>query len=87
MDTGSFPGVKRPGRGDDHPSPSSSEVKKRVQLYLYTLLGIRGLLWDKLYIIIIIIIGTKILSSKLGVSNISGNGYKLYCRLVRGIHL
>jgi hypothetical protein len=24
--TGSFPGVKRPGRGADHPSPSSAEV-------------------------------------------------------------
>jgi hypothetical protein len=28
MGTGSFPGVKRPGRGADHPSPSSAEVKK-----------------------------------------------------------
>jgi hypothetical protein len=28
MDTGSFPGVKRPGRGADHPPPSSAEVKK-----------------------------------------------------------
>jgi hypothetical protein len=26
--TGSFPGVKRPGRGADNPPPSSSEVKK-----------------------------------------------------------
>jgi hypothetical protein len=26
--TGSFPGVKRPGRGADHPPPSSAEVKK-----------------------------------------------------------
>jgi hypothetical protein len=26
--TGSFPGVKRPGRGADHPHPSSAEVKK-----------------------------------------------------------
>jgi hypothetical protein len=25
---GSFPGVKRPGRGADHPPPSSAEVKK-----------------------------------------------------------
>jgi hypothetical protein len=28
----SFPGVKRPGRGVDHPSPSSAEVKERVEL-------------------------------------------------------
>jgi hypothetical protein len=27
MDTRSFPGVKRPGRGADHPPPSSAEVK------------------------------------------------------------
>jgi hypothetical protein len=27
MGTGSFPGVKRPGRGADHPPPSSSEVE------------------------------------------------------------
>jgi hypothetical protein len=34
--TGSFPGVKRPGRSLDHPPPSSVEVKDRVQLYLYS---------------------------------------------------
>jgi hypothetical protein len=27
MGTGSFPGVKRPGRGTDHPPPSSAEVE------------------------------------------------------------
>jgi hypothetical protein len=32
----SFPGLKRPGRGVNHPSPSSAEVKERVELYLYT---------------------------------------------------
>jgi hypothetical protein len=32
--TGSFLGVKRPGRGADHPPPSSAEVKERVELYL-----------------------------------------------------
>ena len=30
MDTGSFPAVKRPGRGDDYTPPSSAEVKERV---------------------------------------------------------
>ena len=33
MGTGSFPGVKRPGRGVDHPPSSSSEVEGRVKLY------------------------------------------------------
>jgi hypothetical protein len=28
MGTGSFPGVEWPGRGADHPPPSSAEVKK-----------------------------------------------------------
>ena len=36
MGTGSFPGVKRPGRGVSHPPPSSTEVKERVDLYLYS---------------------------------------------------
>jgi hypothetical protein len=36
MGTGSFPGEKRPGRGVDHPPPSSTEVKERVELYLYS---------------------------------------------------
>jgi hypothetical protein len=36
MGTGSFPGVKRPGRGVDHPPPSSAEVKERIELYLYS---------------------------------------------------
>jgi hypothetical protein len=33
--TGSFPLVRRPGRGVDHPPLHSAEVKKRVKLYLY----------------------------------------------------
>ena len=39
MGTGSFPGVKRPGRGVDHPPPSSAEVKERLELYLYSSSG------------------------------------------------
>ena len=31
----SFPGVKRPGRDVDHPPSSCTEVKERVELYLY----------------------------------------------------
>ena len=30
----SFPGIKRPGRGVDHPLPSSAEVEGRVELYI-----------------------------------------------------
>ena len=36
MGTVSFPGVKRPGRGVDHPPPSSAEVGGRVELYLHS---------------------------------------------------
>ena len=35
MGTGSFPGVKRPGRGTDHPPSPSAEIKERVELYYY----------------------------------------------------
>ena len=31
---GLFPGVKRPGRGADHPARSNDEIKERVELYL-----------------------------------------------------
>ena len=31
----SFPGVKRPGRGVNHPHPSSAEVKERVELHFW----------------------------------------------------
>ena len=30
----SVPGVKRPGRGVDHPTPSSARVKESVEVYL-----------------------------------------------------
>jgi len=32
--TRSFPGVKQPGHGVDHPPPSSIEVKERIGLYI-----------------------------------------------------
>jgi len=37
MGNGSFLGVKRPGRGVDHPQPSSAEVNllKRNDIYIY----------------------------------------------------
>jgi len=36
MGTESFPGIKRSGRGIDHRLPSSTQVKERVELYLYS---------------------------------------------------
>ena len=39
MVTGSFPGIKRPGRGVDDPPLSSAEVTERIQLYLYSTFG------------------------------------------------
>ena len=40
MGTGSFPGVKRPGRGVDHQPQSNAEVKERVELHLYSTSGL-----------------------------------------------
>ena len=34
LGTGSFPGLKQPGRGVDHPPPSSAEVEETVELYI-----------------------------------------------------
>jgi hypothetical protein len=34
-----FPGVKWPGRGVNHPPPSTAEVKERVELYPYSSSG------------------------------------------------
>jgi hypothetical protein len=36
MDTGPFPGVRRPWHGVDHPHPSRVEGEGRVELYLYS---------------------------------------------------
>jgi hypothetical protein len=38
-----FPGTKRPGRGVNHRPLYSDEVKERVELYLYSPLGLQGL--------------------------------------------
>ena len=48
--TGSFQGVNRPGLGVDYPLPSNAEVKERVELYLYSPLGLRGLSFGDLYL-------------------------------------
>jgi hypothetical protein len=47
----SFPGVKWPGCGSDCPPLPSIEVKKRVELFFYSPLGLHGLFWDKLYLL------------------------------------
>ena len=39
MGTGSFPGLKRPGRGVDHPPPSSVEVEGWVELSICSSCG------------------------------------------------
>ena len=39
MGTGSFKRVKRPGRGVNHPTPSSVQVTDRVELHLYSTSG------------------------------------------------
>ena len=36
MGTGYFPVAKRPGRDVDHPPPSSADVERRVELYIYS---------------------------------------------------
>jgi len=51
MGTESFPGVKQPGRGADHPPPSSAEVKERVELYLSPPLGLCGRFQGELYLL------------------------------------
>jgi hypothetical protein len=49
MGTGYFPWVKLQVHGFDHPPSSSAEVKERVQLYLYSPLGLRGPFQGELY--------------------------------------
>jgi len=34
--TWSFPGIKRPGRGVEHPPPLCAEVTEKEKLYLYS---------------------------------------------------
>ena len=46
MGTGSFPWVKRPGRGADQPPPFSAEVEGSVELYIYSP---SGLSWPVLW--------------------------------------
>jgi hypothetical protein len=39
MDTESYSGVKRPGRGVDHHPASGAEVKEIIELYIYSSSG------------------------------------------------
>jgi len=39
MGTGSFPGIKWPGRGVDYRPPKCAEVKERLDLYLFSTSG------------------------------------------------
>jgi len=51
MGTGYFPGVKRPGRGVDHPSPYLAPMLKKEYSYTSTPpLGLRSLLYGDLYL-------------------------------------
>ena len=43
MGTGSFPGVKRPGRGVDHPPHLAPSLKKEYSYTSTPYLGLRGL--------------------------------------------
>ena len=43
----SFPGVKRPGLGADHPPPSKRQVMKGQSYTSTQPLGLRGLLWGE----------------------------------------
>ena len=43
MGTGSFPGVKRPGRGVDHPPHLAPRLRKEYSYTSVPLLGLRGL--------------------------------------------
>jgi len=50
MGTGSFPGVKRPRLGADHPTLLAPKLRKEYR-YTYTpLLVLRGLFYDELYL-------------------------------------
>ena len=47
---GSFPWVRRPGRGVNHPPPSNAELKEEVEMCLYSRLCLYGMLLDGLYL-------------------------------------
>jgi len=50
MGTGSLPGVKRPGRGIDHPPHLVPRLKKAQSYTSTTPLGLRGMFQGDLYL-------------------------------------
>ena len=62
LGTGSFPGVKRPGRGVDHPLPSSAEVEGRVEPYICSLSGPSWPVMGELYLYCALLLGLEILT-------------------------
>jgi hypothetical protein len=50
MGTGSFPGIKLPGRDVDHPPLPCAKVKKECNYTSTPNLGLRGLLYGELYL-------------------------------------
>jgi len=50
MDTGSFPGVKRPGSGVDHPLHLAPRLKREYNYTFVPPLGLRGLFEGELYL-------------------------------------
>jgi len=50
MGTGTFPGVKRPGRGVNHPPQSGTEVKDRVEFTSIPHLCLQGRLLGEFYL-------------------------------------
>ena len=49
----SFPGVKRPERGGNHPPTSNAEVKETVELYIYSPSGPSWpVLWRNVYFLV-----------------------------------
>jgi len=50
MDTGPFPGVKRPGRDVDHPPHLEPRLKKEWSYTSTPPLDLRGLFWGDLYL-------------------------------------
>ena len=57
MGTGTLLGVKLPGRGVDHPTPSSADVKERVERYLYSP---SGLSWPVLLLYLSLLVIDKL---------------------------
>jgi hypothetical protein len=59
MGTGSFPGVKRPGRDVDHPPHLPPKLKKEHSYTSTPLLGLRGLLSGELCLFYLLLLKIK----------------------------